>query len=560
MPISEDDEKVYALPLLQAGRHEDDMDRIINEARTERYELPVGAARKVAYLSAVILSVFFLWTALARIDIVATSRGQLRPYGKPKLVQSEVSGKINKIAVREGSHVNQNEVLVELDSSIYQEQLEQKLLTVQQEKIKLSQMKQGRDSLSAVIAAPSVLPTVVSDVGDVAQTVNDVFASQKSLMEAKYDASLSAKANLNASQPPGEMSALTNILARLGEQRKKKKEQIALLSRQNEQEEAQRRQKIASLKQQLANHTQMLDELNQESSIAHQQEKDYAKVLDIGVSQMQYLEIKQKTAEANKRVLDEKNAIATLESELEFSTLDLPRWKLQCQNEILKAETELINNDGSMRDIQIKMRSSSRDLDQAQAKADAALERARASLSGINTQLATQAEVVKAANAAAEETRKLVDKSSIRAAMSGTVTDLSIRSLGEVVSSGEQLMQILPDHGAVVMEATVSNVDIAFVRTGQDVKLKLDAFPYQDFGVLHGTVSEIEQFPEPDKDGKSGYLVRIVPQRLDVMVHGKAIPLKDGLTAECDIILRKMTVLQALLRPFTGLNYMNVKA
>lgn len=560
MPNSESDNKetrVYSIPLSQAGRLDEGMDRIVNQAELERYELPVDTARKVALGLVAMLAIFCLWTAFARVDIVASAPGQLRPYGKPKLIQSELSGKIRKIEVSEGEHVYQNEVLVELDPSIYKEQLDQKMSEAKKERIKLKEMEAARDAFESILKTPTALPSIGSDIDQVSQTINDVYSTQKALVQAKYDASTNSSSSSKATQPPGEMSDLTDMLTQLAKESEEEKQQIALLRSQNEKEESQRKHKIESIKQQLLTHAQMLEELNQDLNLSRQQEKDYAKVIDVGVSQVQYLDIKQKTAEASKKVLEEKNTISTLQNDLDFQTLDLPRWKIQCQNEILKAQTEIINTASKKRDIDIRMRSSTKDLDQAQAKADAALERARAALSGEEAQIATQKEAVTAADDSTETARRLLDKMKIQAPMTGTISNIAVRAPGQVVSPGEQLMQILPDRGEIIVEANVRNSDIGFVHRGQDVKLKLDAFPYQDFGILHGTVAEIEPYPESDKNG---YLVRIMPLQMEVVSHGTKIPLKEGMTANCDIILRKMTILQALLRPFMGVKYMNMKS
>ncbi|HEY9719933.1 MAG TPA: HlyD family efflux transporter periplasmic adaptor subunit, partial [Trichormus sp.] len=148
----------------------------------------------------------------------------------------------------------------------------------------------------------------------------------------------------------------------------------------------------------------------------------------------------------------------------------------------------------------------------------------------------------------------------ITAPMSGTTTGIVVRAAGEVVTAGEELMKILPSQSDMIVEANVSDADIGFMSPGQKVKLKLDAFPYQDFGVIDGTVTEIEQYPEADRTKGYVYLVRIRPNQMYINARGKQIQLKEGLTCECDIILRKMSVLQVLMRPLARYGYLNVKS
>lgn len=549
--------KVFSFSLLESGREAESAESIITETQIERIELPVGIARTVSSALAAMMALSFAWACFAPIDVVAKAPGQLRPYGKPKLVQSELNGKISGIAVKEGTRVNKNDVLVTLDSSIRKDEYDERLLALQQEKIKLEQLEQAIQALNSILKSPSSLPAVVTDIGNVAQTVNDVYSSQKTLSQAQYDASGSIGSRNTAA--PGEMADLKDMLVELSNEKAKKEEQISLLRSQFEKEEAQKSAKISALQEQLDTHNQILLNLMQSQNLSREQEADYAKVLDIGVSQVQYLDAKQKVENGNKQVLDEKATINSLRNDLEFARLDLPRWRLQSDNEILNLDTDINKLTGSLRDVQIRMRGDAKNLGLAQANYNVAIERARASLLSETEQLASEQEAYKQAGAAAEESKHLLAQATITAPMAGIVTGLNVRAPGEVVNQGEQLLQILPDQGELVVEALVKNAEIGFVHKGDNVKLKLDAFPFQDFGVIEGTVFEVAQYPQTDKDGNYVYQVRIKPKQMFISSHGKSIPLQNGLTAECDIILRKVSVIQALLRPLSGMNYLNVK-
>ena len=565
---TDNEDKVYATSLLDAGDVDDAPEAVLNEMQIERYELPVGTARRVSSVLAGMMVLFLAWSCFAPIDVVAKAAGQLRPYGKPKLVQSELNGKIAMIAVGEGTQVHKNDVLVTLDSSIRKDEYQQRLLALQQEKIKMQELLQAADALSAILKNPQELPAVVNDTGNVAQIVNDVYAGAKTLSQARYDAgsagaspgvAISEAPGMRIPTVPGEMSDLRDMFAQLNNERGQKEQQITLLRNQFQKEETQRKSKIAALQEQINMHSQMLNELLQSQNLSRQQESDYAKVLDIGVSQVQYLDAKQKVESANKQVLDEKATIDSLKNDLEFARLDLPRWRLQSDNEILELDSDINKLSGSLRDVQIRMRGDAKTLEQAQSEFNVAMEKARAALANENAQIASEQESLKEAQSAAEESRHMLDQTIITAPMEGIVTGLNVRAPGEVVSQGEQLMQILPAHGDLIVEANVSNAEIGFVHKGETVKLKLDAFPFQDFGILEGKVFEIAQYPQSDGNSGFVYQVRIKPEHMYITNHGKVIPLKNGLTAECDIILRKVSVLQALLRPITGMNYLSIK-
>jgi hemolysin D len=86
----------------------------------------------------------------------------------------------------------------------------------------------------------------------------------------------------------------------------------------------------------------------------------------------------------------------------------------------------------------------------------------------------------------------------------GTVQQLAVTTIGQVVTTGQQLMLITPDGGSLTVEALLDNQDIGFVKTGQDVTVKVDAFPFTRFGTLHGKVTRIATDAVDEQDAKRG--------------------------------------------------------
>ncbi len=72
--------------------------------------------------------------------------------------------------------------------------------------------------------------------------------------------------------------------------------------------------------------------------------------------------------------------------------------------------------------------------------------------------------------------------------MSGTVQELNIHTEGGVVTTAETLMIIVPDNDILEVTASVLNKDIGFIQPGQEVVIKVDAYPYTRHGYLTGKV------------------------------------------------------------------------
>jgi multidrug efflux pump subunit AcrA (membrane-fusion protein) len=144
-------------------------------------------------------------------------------------------------------------------------------------------------------------------------------------------------------------------------------------------------------------------------------------------------------------------------------------------------------------------------------------------------------------------------QTTINAPTSGLVTTLNVRSPGTVVQAGQNLATIAPSGTPLVVEALVPNKDIAFIEQGLPVKLRFDAFPYQDYGTVQGRITYVS--PDAQADGEAGsfYKVHIAPEQTAINARGRSIPLRPGLAVTADIITERKSILSFLLEPFRKL-------
>jgi len=79
----------------------------------------------------------------------------------------------------------------------------------------------------------------------------------------------------------------------------------------------------------------------------------------------------------------------------------------------------------------------------------------------------------------------------LRAPQPGVVKDLATHTAGTVAAPGTILMTLVPENDDMLAEVWVSNQDVGFVRSGQEVKLKLAAFQFQKYGMIEGKVRQV---------------------------------------------------------------------
>jgi hemolysin D len=88
----------------------------------------------------------------------------------------------------------------------------------------------------------------------------------------------------------------------------------------------------------------------------------------------------------------------------------------------------------------------------------------------------------------------------LRSPVDGTVQQLAVHTVGGVVTPAQQLLIVVPDDAKLEIEANVLNKDVGFVHAGQPAEIKVEAFTFTRYGLLHGTVKDISHDAAPIDD------------------------------------------------------------
>jgi membrane fusion protein len=144
----------------------------------------------------------------------------------------------------------------------------------------------------------------------------------------------------------------------------------------------------------------------------------------------------------------------------------------------------------------------------------------------------------------------------VRAPVAGRVSTLQAAP-GRIADTRQPLLSILPRNGVLEAELFVPSQAIGFVRAGQEVRIRFDAFPYQRFGTYGGRVVRVARTMLTGSDMSApvalkqpAYKVTVVLDRQDVTVNGERIPLQADMLLKADILLDRRPLLAWLLDPF----------
>jgi HlyD family type I secretion membrane fusion protein len=149
---------------------------------------------------------------------------------------------------------------------------------------------------------------------------------------------------------------------------------------------------------------------------------------------------------------------------------------------------------------------------------------------------------------------EVLDRTVIRAPVSGQVVNLKLFTPGGVVPPRDTVMEIVPDNDRLIAEAQVSPTDIDVVHKGLRVQLRLSAFNQRTTPTVFGKVETVSADKQTDqRTGNSYYTARIViDEGLDKI---KDLELYPGMPAEAMIITGQRTLMAYLTKPlFSSIN------
>jgi HlyD family secretion protein len=270
--------------------------------------------------------------------------------------------------------------------------------------------------------------------------------------------------------------------------------------------------------------------------------------------------------QAQVRADTNESTLAQLYQDVEAHTERLERLRPVVEQGVLAADN-LFQIEQAVRDRQQAITQKQGELEEAQGEArrlQAELDqrRAEAQRRQLETQQRLQQLEIQQAELAAKiaETETLLRKAQremeqtvLYAPVDGIVSTLHIDNVGEVIQAGATIAEVAPADAPLVLQANLPSSEAGLVAPGMTVNLKFDAFPYQDYGILPGTVLSIS----PDSREVDGigaiYQVEIALERAYVDHEGQPTPLQAGQTANAEIVIRERRILDILLDPIRQL-------
>jgi hemolysin D len=405
--------------------------------------LPRVWARGLLYLLVVSTAILLPWATLSKVEETGQARGRLEPQGKMMQLDAPVAGTVSQVQVEEGSTIKAGQVLLELESDVLRNELQQ--------------------------------------------------------AESKRE---------------GLLDRLTQLEVMKG--------QLEVVSR------SQRLQNQAQISAQLAQIKQTQQEVNFKQS-AYRLNQD--------------LLAKAETTAGRLQSAYQEGVVSLLQlEEAERSLIDTQKLVEQTQSEIQHAQSEQSRQqsayDGLIHEGEVTFLENRKQIEELQAQ----LIDIKAELTQTKTQI--------------ESLKFQLQQRTIKSPIDGVLFQIPIKGAGEVVQASERIAEIAPKGTPLILKAQMPSQESGFLQVGMPVKIKFDAYPFQDYGVVKGSLKWISPDSKKVQVNQGEMEVFEVNVALDqpyIQTPNKRVTLTPGQTATAEVVVRQRRVIDFVLDPFKKL-------
>ncbi len=455
--------------------------------------LPRVWTRELLYLLVIFTSILLPWSMLSKVDETGSARGRLEPKGNTVELDAPVTGTVAAINVEEGQSVKAGQILLELDSELIGTELQEFQGKLEGQVNRLAQLELLQNQLLLAVR------------------------TQKRHNQAQE---LEKQVKVKQAQQEFELLKATYNL-----QKGEKQAQVE-----------QARQAIAA-----SEAAYQLAKIRLEGN----QEKvpRYRKVFEEGaISKERFLEAVQSERESRENMVKAQFEVAQAQFHLREQQSSYQKIIHQAQSDIEQA--------------QLRLQEQQRSYQSLVHSGKLALLKSEEQLKNVETQITTlKAEIAQSESKISSLEFQLKQRV-FRSPIDGKIFQLPLAEAGEVVQPGELVAQIAPQGTTLVLRAEMPSQESGFLQMGMPVKIKFDAYPFQDYGVVEGNLHWIspDSKVEETQQGKvETFEIEVVLDQPYIETSTGQIAFTPGQTATAEVIVRQRRVIDFILEPFQKL-------
>jgi hemolysin D len=455
--------------------------------------LPRVWTRGLLYLLFIFVSILLPWMMLFQVDETGTARGRLEPQGKTVRLDTIVAGTVSEVLVKEGDTVKAGQSLLVLDSKLIDADLQQMQEKLNGQLKQLSQLKLLQNQFLLALSTQ--------------QQQNKAQELEKQVQIDQTRQNIQALINSSTFQKEEKLAQLNQVQQTLIQSEKaSQSSQNSLASAQREVERYQE-----ALKEGIVAEINVIEK----KDLAQERQKLYEKA-------------KSDIEQARLRIVEEKNSY---QRTIRQGNADIKQAQLRFKEQ--QSSYESLTNSGKL----------------AILKTQEQLKNIEREITTTNTEIAQNKTHI-------DSLKFQLEQRVLKAPVNGMVFQLPMQRPGGVVQSGTMIVEIAPANSPLIIRANMATNQSSSLQKGLAVKVKFDAYPFQDYGVVEGKLAQISPTTTEvnTSNGKvPAYKLEIILNQNCISTHNKCIPLRPGDTAIAEVIVRQRRIIDFILDPFKQL-------
>ncbi|WP_016950443.1 HlyD family efflux transporter periplasmic adaptor subunit [Anabaena sp. PCC 7108] len=455
--------------------------------------LPKAWTRSMLYLLISFTAIALPWTMFAQVDETGNASGRIEPKGATQKLDSAVTGSVIAVNIKEGETVKAGQVLMEMESDVLR-----------------SELKQTQAKLEGLVNRQA----------------------QTELIKNQVLLAINIQEQQNQSQKLEKLAQVNQVRQNLDA-----KESLYHL---------QKLEKLAQVDQvkQSINATEIAYRLaTSRLSRDFLEVSRYRVLLQQGViPQTKVVEL-EKIAEESQRLQEEAKA-------------NIQQTQLRLEEELSRYQSIMSQAKSDIKQAKLRLEEEESSYQSVIQAGKLTLLKNQEQLKDLQTQVTTITSEIAQTKSEIVSLQLQLKQRVVRSPIDGIIFELPIKKPGSVVQPGQMIAQIAPKNAALILKAQMSSQESGFVKVGMPVKIKFDAYPFQEYGVLKGRVTWISpnsKIQENSSNRLETYEVEIAMEEPYIQSGNKRLFLTPGQTATAEVIVRQRRVIDFILDPFKKL-------
>lgn len=455
--------------------------------------LPQVWTRGLLYFLILFAAIALPWAMLTEVEETGSARGRLEPKEPTVKLESSVGGTIINLPVTEGNRVKTGQTLLTLESDIVRSEIEQLRSQLDGQKNRLNQLAVLKNQLDIAL-----------------HTQQRQNQSQELEKQSKIE---QARQNFNALESTYTL------------------------------EKAEKLAQVNQAKQAIASSQAAYNQAQVNLIEAKDKVQRYRKAFEAG-------------AISTDRFTESQNLVKVNTERLVQAESDISQAQLRLKEQQGSYDRILHQTQAEIDQAKLRLQEQQKSYDTLVHSGKLAVLKIQEQLKNIDTQITTlQTEIKQSESQIAAKDIELKQRV-FKAPESGTVFGLPDKGVGAVVQPGELIAEIAPQGSTLILKAQMPTAESGALQEGMEVKLKFDAYPFQDYGVVEGKLirkSPTSKVTETAQGQVTNFELKIELNQSCISTKSQCLELKPGDTATAEVIVRRRKIIDFILDPFKKL-------